>query len=265
MKNSSKIIAYILCAVLCTAAFSGCGKKVNEESRSGTTVSKFEAYDPQKSESDYEQCLDASCGYTDIMNYTQPQKGEEIAVMTIKGKGTVKIKLFPELLPKACANFVGLASKGYYDGLSFHRIIKDFMIQGGDPLGNGAGGESVWGGQFDGGYSKYLYHVNGALAYANSGSTESDGSQFYVVVGSQFPEELLENVTEGRSNEYLDSVPAAYEKDGGAPWLDYKYTVFGQVFEGMDVINSICANTETNANNKPLEDVIIDKIEIVKY
>lgn len=265
MKISSKIIAGVLCAALCAAAFSGCGKKVNEDSKAGTTVSQFESYDPQKSESDYEQCLDDSCGYTDMMNYTQPKKGEEIVVMTIKGKGTVKIKLFPELLPKACANFVGLASKGYYDGLSFHRIIKDFMIQGGDPKGNGTGGESVWGGQFDGGYSKYLYHVNGALAYANSGSTATDGSQFYIVVGSQFPEEYLENVTKGRSNDYHSSVAKAYAENGGTPWLDYMYTVFGQVFEGMDVINSICANTETNANDKPLEDIIIDKVEIVKY
>lgn len=267
MKVLAKITACILSLAVCAAAFTGCGKSADEAGKGTATsdTSASQMYDAAKSESDYEQCLDATCGYSDMMNYTKPVKGEEIVVMTIKDKGQIKIKLFPDLLPKACANFTGLAGKGYYNGLTFHRIIKDFMIQGGDPLGSGMGGESVWGGQFDGGASKYLYHVNGALAYANSGSTSTDGSQFYIVVGQKFDEAILEQATGGASGSYPKSVIDAYAADGGTPWLDGGYTVFGQVFEGMDIINNICNTTETGMNDKPVNDVVIDKVEVVKY
>lgn len=263
MKISSRITAGILCAALCLASLSGCGKQPDDKKGSDTSGSALQTYDSAKSESDYEQCLDATCGYSDMVNYTQPQKGEEIVVMTIKDKGSIKIKLFPELLPKACANFTGLAQKGYYNGLTFHRIIQEFMIQGGDPLGSGMGGESVWGGQFDGGASKYLYHVNGALAYANSGSTSTDGSQFYIVVGSTFDQEVLSQMSGGAV--YSQAVVDAYSKNGGTPWLDGGYTVFGQVFEGMELINNICNNTVTDGSDKPVEDVVIEKVEVTKY
>ena len=159
----------IICAALGLAALTGCGQK-----EPGETM-----YKGSSNANSYDMIGKNKSGFTDMANYTLPAEGEEIVAMTIKDKGTVKIKLFPDLLPKACANFVGLAAQGYYDGLSFHRVIADFMIQGGDPEGTGRGGTSVWGQAFDGGASEYLYHVKGALAYANSGSTSTDGSQFF--------------------------------------------------------------------------------------
>lgn len=262
-KMLKKAVACFLCAAMSALALSGCGNSSSDkkDAPAGSTM-----YQAEKAEADYAQCLDDESGYTDMANYIKPEKGEEIVVMTIKDKGTVKIQLFPELLPKACANFVGLASKGYYDGLTFHRVIADFMIQGGDPMGTGMGGEAIWGTKFDGGFSKYLYHVKGALAYANSGSTSTDGSQFYIVVGSTFTDELLDMYA---ATELTDSVRTAYKENGGAPWLDGGYTVFGQVFEGIEIVEDICNNTpvstQEETKDKPLDDVIIEKVEIVKY
>ena len=127
----------------------------------------------------------------EIANFTAPNEGDTIIIMNIKDYGEVKFRLFSEYAEKGCENFIELAKKGYYDGLTFHRVIKDFMIQGGDPNGNGTGGESVWGGKFDGGTDPHLIHAAGALAYANSGSTATDGSQFYVVTGEVYSEDEL--------------------------------------------------------------------------
>ncbi len=227
-----------------------------------TVTTDIEAYDTGA------VVLDESSGYTDMMNYTMPKFGEEIVEMVIKDKGTIRIKLFPELLPKACENFTSLVSQGYYNGLTFHRVISDFMIQGGDPNGTGTGGESVWGGKFDGGYSKYLYHVKGALAYANSElRTSNDGSQFYIVVGEQYNiEDFMESSPYNNKINYTDNACKAYEENGGTPWLDGYYTVFGQVFEGLDIVTDICNNTATDPkNDKPLDPVIIEKASVVKY
>jgi cyclophilin family peptidyl-prolyl cis-trans isomerase len=238
------------------AVFSGCGEK--EPAVPGASM-----YKSGSVAEDYEICLDDESGYTDMVNYTAPKAGEEIIEMIIKGKGTVKMKLFPELMPRACANFVGLVSEGYYDGLTFHRIISDFMIQGGDPEGTGRGGQCVWGLRFDGGASKYLYHVKGALAYANSGATATDGSQFYIVVGQKFPEDVLDDYATGN---LTDSVRKAYVEEGGAPWLDGGYTVFGQVFEGMEIVEDVCNNTTVDSAGMPVGDpVIIEKAQIVTY
>ena len=116
-------------------------------------------------------------------------KSEKIAVIKVKDYGEIKIKLFAEEAKAAAPvpeknavdNFIGLADKGYYDELIFHRIIPNFMIQGGDPKGDGTGGNSTWGGEFDGGLPEGLYHFSGAVAYANSNGTSTDGSQFYIV------------------------------------------------------------------------------------
>lgn len=250
-----KIAACLLAAAMFAVSLSGCGKQ-----EPGATMykasSKAETYDINGSE----------IKYTDIANYTQPEAGEEIVVMTIKDRGTVKFKLFPDLLPRACANFVGHVVNGYYDGLSFHRVIADFMIQGGDPLGNGQGGESVWGGRFDGGSSEYLCNVKGALAYANSGNaTNTDGSQFYIVVGQKFTDDTVFEKYSASGFHYTEAARNAYFTEGGAPWLDGNYTVFGQVIEGMDIVEAICRETDVDSEDKPVDDVIIEKAEIAKY
>ena len=162
-----------------------------------------------------------------------PKAGDKIITMETT-KGTIKIKLFPELAPKTVENFTGLAEKGYYDGLIFHRVIPDFMIQGGDPTGTGTGGESVWGGKFANEISPYLKNLRGALSMANAGPN-TNGSQFFIV-----------------------------QKEDGASWLDGQYNVFGQVYEGMDVVDAI-ANVKRDANDKPLEDIKMDKVTVGTY
>lgn len=198
-----------------------------------------------------------------MLNFTPPEKGEEIIVMKIKDRGDVKIKLFPEQADKGVENFKGLADKGYYDGLIFHRVIKDFMIQGGDPLGTGMGGESIWGDKFDGGVSNELNHVAGAVAYANSGSTATNGSQFYIVTGTPYDETTL-NQFKDQGLVMSDEAMKSYEKIGGAPFLDGSYTVFGQVFDGLDIIFDI-QNEKTDEMDKPEKDVVIEKISVEKY
>ena len=125
-----RIAAVVMCTAVMSAVLTSCGKEIKLEESSKASNGSSSA---------------SSQGYSDILNFTEPEKGEQIIIMTIKGKGDVKIKLFPDLCPKAVENFVELAKQGYYDELIFHRIIKDFMIQGGDPKGNGTGGESIWG------------------------------------------------------------------------------------------------------------------------
>ncbi len=203
------------------------------------------------------------CGADGIVNYTAPEDGEEVLVMTIKDHGDVKIKLFPDEAEKGVENIIGLAKKGYYDGLTFHRVIKDFMIQGGDPLGNGTGGESLWGEKFDGGTSEHLIHAAGAVAYANSTGPTTNGSQFYIVTGEKLTDSDIQMYDEAgyKASEEAQEI---YKEDGGVLYLDGGYTVFGQVYDGLDIIFDI-QNVETDGNDKPLEDVIIEKITVEEY
>lgn len=174
-------------------------------------------------------------------------------------KGTVSLLLFPELAPKTVENFVGLAKENYYDDIIFHRVIEDFMIQGGDPTGTGMGGESIWDDQFEDEFSPNLFNLNGALSMANSGPN-TNGSQFFIVTAPKVPSQMMEQM-EGAG--YPDEVIEAYRKNGGTPWLDQRHTVFGHVVDGMDVVNDI-NDVETNPQDKPLDDVIIESIDIVE-
>lgn len=216
-----------------------------------------------------------------VLNYTAPEEGEKIVVMTVAGYGDVTFRLFSDLMPKAAENFLTLAEEGYYDGIIFHRVIADFMIQGGDPTGTGRGGESCWGGKFDGGTNKQLIHLPGALCYANSGGTATDGSQFYVVTGStgltqekldyyQNEYDVINAAYMNYDITYTDEAKELYIEHGGAPHLDGGYTVFGQVIDGLDIIYQI-SYTETDTNPKsatycrPFEDVVIEKMTVKEY
>ncbi|MGN0553648.1 MAG: peptidylprolyl isomerase [Oscillospiraceae bacterium] len=202
-----------------------------------------------------------------IHNFEMPEIGEKIAVITVKDYGEIKIKLFPEVASKGVENFTGLADMGYYDELIFHRIISDFMIQGGDPKGNGTGGKSIWGDSFDGGIPEGLYHFSGAVAYANSGATSTNGSQFYIV---NTPEGYLQNTCEElmqydpSTYSWAPNVVEMYNEKGGVPFLDGGYTVFGQVFEGLDIVREL-GNVETDENDKPLKQVQMESVKIVEY
>ena len=137
------------------------------------------------------------------------------------------------------------------------------MIQGGDPEGTGLGGESMWGGSFDGGTDPHLIHAAGAVAYANSGSTSTDGSQFYIVTGEVYTDEDFEGLA-SYGYRFSDNEKNVYSTYGGAPWLDGSYTVFGQVFDGLDIVFDL-QNAETDENDKPLEDIIIESVQVAEY
>ncbi|NUH83580.1 peptidylprolyl isomerase [Bacillus firmus] len=189
---------------------------------------------------------------------TEEVQGNERLVEMQTSKGNIKIKLFPDQAPKAVENFIKHSEDGYYDGLIFHRVIQDFMIQGGDPEGTGMGGESIYGEAFEDEFSNELFHIRGALSMANAGPN-TNGSQFFIVQNTTLDPSLKEQMEKAG---YPEEIIKAYE-NGGTPTLDHKHTVFGQVVEGMDVVDSIAA-VETAEQDKPAEDVVIEKIEVLK-
>lgn len=186
-----------------------------------------------------------------------PAPNDMIAVIKTNF-GDIKIKLFYEDAPVTVENFVRLAQKGYYNDVVFHRVIKDFMIQGGDPLGNGTGGESIWGKPFKDEFSDRLFNIRGALSMANRGAN-TNGSQFFIVQNSKLGDDAAEYL---KALQLDDTIIDYYSENGGTPWLDGKHTVFGQVFSGMDVVDKI-ANVDVNMNDKPYENVTI--LEINTY
>ena len=203
-------------------------------------------------------------------NANFPQLSKEVAedeaeVILHTSQGDIRIKLFPKLAPLAVENFLTHAKEGYYNGITFHRVIDGFMVQTGDPKGDGTGGESIWKGKdkskdsgtgFENEYSPYLYNLRGALAMANSGPN-TNGSQFYI---NQNKEDISSKLPTDR---FPAKIIDAY-KNGGNPTLDGgNYTVFGQVIDGMDVVDKI-ASAETNDKDKPKTDIKIEKIEILK-
>jgi len=157
---------------------------------------------------------------------------EEKIVVLETNRGNIEIKLKSDIAPKACENFVKLAEKGYYNGLIFHRVIKGFMIQGGDPTGTGAGGESIWGKPFaDEVTPAVKFDSAGILAMANSGPN-TNGSQFFITC----------------------------EK---TPWLNMRHTIFGEVICGLDVVQAI-ENSATDSNDRPLSEQKIIKAYLKK-
>ncbi len=192
-----------------------------------------------------------------------PQLSNEVAenealVVMNTNQGSMKIKLFPEQAPKTVENFLTHAENGYYDGIIFHRVIKDFMIQGGDPTGTGMGGTSIYGDTFEDEFTMDLFNLRGALSMANAGPG-TNGSQFFIVQASQAPGSA-EQMTQGG---WPEEIAEAYEKMGGTPHLDQRHTVFGQVIEGMDIVDKI-ASVKTGRQDKPAEDVVIESIEILQ-
>lgn len=203
-------------------------------------------------------------GSDQVANAVYPQLSNEVSeneklVEIETSMGTIKIKLFPEYAPKAVESFVKHGEEGYYDGLIFHRVINDFMIQGGDPNGDGTGGESIYGHPFEDEFSNNLYNLRGALSMANSGAN-TNGSQFFIVQKKTVDPSMKTQMEEaGFPKEIIE----AYEDLGGTPWLDRRHTVFGHVIVGMDIVDKI-AETPVDDKDKPKEDVIIKDIKVVK-
>lgn len=158
-----------------------------------------------------------------------------IVTFTMKGGDIIKAELYPEIAPISVNNFISLIQKNFYNGLIFHRVIKGFMIQGGDPEGTGMGGPgySIRGEFAQNGYTNDLKHTAGVLSMARSMHPDSAGSQFFLM-----------------------------HKD--APHLDGAYAAFGKVIEGMDVVNKI-AETATDYNDRPLEEQVMESVTVDCY
>lgn len=161
---------------------------------------------------------------------TQMTKTNRVIIET--NKGNIEVQLFPEIAPKACENFVELSKTGYYNGIAFHRVIKSFMIQGGDPTGNGSGGKSIWGMPFEDEFdSSKTFSKPYLLAMANAGPS-TNGSQFFITT---MPTE----------------------------WLNGKHTIFGEVVDGKAVVDAI-EKTPVDGRDRPIEAQIITGVTIVK-
>lgn len=242
MKIFKKIAVVALSLSMITIMFSGCGKEDLLSEKVAETVAP--------------------------MNFTAPEIGEKIAVIKVKDYGEIKIKFFPEYAAMGVENFTGLAEMDYYDELIYHRVVKDFVIQGGDPRGDGTGGNSVWGQDFAVDAASNLYHFSGAVAYAHA-QGGGNGSQFYIVCtkeGETYANEgipLTKEIIDQYS--YTDEVEALYMEKGGLPFLDGGYTVFGQVFEGMDVVYAISEVKVDPETSMPAKQVVIESVEIVEY
>lgn len=189
-----------------------------------------------------------------------PEKGETIATIHVKNFGDIKVKFFKDKAPKAVENFITHAKDGYYNGLTFHRVINNFMIQGGDPTGTGAGGESIWKKNFEDEFTYDLVPYRGALCMANAGAN-TNGSQFFIEQ-AKYDEETYKML---KQNGYPENLLNAYKKYGGSMHLFFAHTVFGQVIEGMDVVDKIAATKTNEETGKPITDVVIESIEISEY
>ncbi len=188
-----------------------------------------------------------------------PAKGDTVATMKTT-MGDIKILLFPEAAPKTVENFTTHAKNGYYNGIIFHRVINNFMIQGGDPTGTGMGGESIWGRSFADEFDPDFHNIRGALSMANAGPG-TNGSQFFIVQAKEVDSGLVSQMEQLSDRGFPTACVEDYKALGGTPWLDYKHTVFGQVVDGMDVVDAIAA-VKVGRNDKPLEDISIVGIEV---
>lgn len=207
------------------------------------------------------------CGKKDRADqFAKPEDGETVAEIVIKDYGSIHVKFFEDAAPKATENFITHAKEGYYDGLTFHRIIDDFMIQGGDPTGTGSGGESIWGGSFEDEFSKDLQPYRGALCMANSGP-DTNGSQFFIVqTGQTYTKEIMEQISLTYGMKFDEKAIETYGKTGGTPWLYEKHTVFGQVYSGYDVLDAVAKVEKADEKAEtPAVPVVIEKIIISEY
>ena len=214
MKNIKKYLKLILVTIIMTSLILvGCGtsKSTTNKTEEKDTTSSSESSDTNSSEAN---------------------KSLPLATITVEGYGVIEAELYPEIAPNTVNNFIDLSNKGFYNNLKFHRIIKDFMIQGGDPKGNGTGGPgySIEGEFTSNGFANSLKHTKGILSMARAQDPNSAGSQFFIMTKE-------------------------------ASQLDGNYAAFGKVISGLDVIDKI-ENVKTDSNDKPKEDVVIKSITV---
>ena len=295
-----------------TLLLAGCGASSSSSAAAASSQAESQTAAPGESEPPAAEPLETGWEQGYLPQFAEPESGTPIVTLHTT-MGDIKMMLFPQAAPKAVENFVTHCQNGYYDNLTFHRVIEGFMIQGGDPLGTGTGGESIWNASFEDEFSDNLHNFRGAVSMANAGYG-TNGSQFFIVqddprkypdssfrVTKENAEQILfqnlflnseiyqgtmqmyakaatgatqeemqkyvdglnaglqETMAKGLTDEIRARFTAAIEKYmevGGTPHLDYKHTVFGQVIEGMDVVDAIAA-VETEENDKPVTDVLI--------
>ncbi|MCD8502321.1 MAG: peptidylprolyl isomerase [Bacillaceae bacterium] len=196
--------------------------------------------------------------YPQFINDEQP---DEHIVRIKTTKGEITLRLYSTYAPLTVENFLTHSENGYYDGVTFHRVIEDFMIQSGDPTGTGAGGESIYGDVFEDEFAPNLGHFRGAISMANRGPN-TNTSQFFIVQNASLEPRELEIAEKNRGSSLPSGMVELYEQYGGNPALDFRHTVFGHVLEGMDVVDEI-ARTEVDNDDRPKEDIVIETIEIL--
>ena len=274
-KSTKKMLALLLAAMMSVSVLAGCNQNEQSETQQSTEETteqtteqaSEENTDAESAESESTSGEEASSQNTEkitlsdesgLPQFNNPAEDSEVAVIHTTA-GDISVMFFPEYAPKAVENFLTHAKEGYYDGVSFHRVISDFMIQGGDPKGDGTGGESIWGKEFENEVSDKMFNFNGAMAMANAGP-DTNGSQFFIVQAKDCDPGLVSQMKEigvnARGQGFPEDVIAKYEEIGGTPWLDYKHSVFGQVFEGMEVVDKIAATDVTG------EKVIMEKVSV---
>ncbi|MGY3778288.1 peptidylprolyl isomerase [Isobaculum melis] len=244
----------ILIIIVCIGVFSYLWFNQSDETTKKTASNNDTTQQQERQQTAVEEKQiknpDGSLYYPQLSNTIQ---SNEIEVEMVTTMGAIKLKLFPDLAPKAVENFVTLSKDGYYNGIAFHRVIADFMIQGGDPEGTGRGGKSTWGKPFEDEFSKQAVNIRGALSMANAGPN-TNGSQFFIV---QNQHARLDQINSSYPKELTDLY-----KNGGTPHLDGAHTVFGQVIEGMAIVDQIAA-VEVDDQDKPVTPVVIEKINIL--
>lgn len=218
IKRKAKILG-LMGVALSTCMFIGCSNK-NVDNQEESPVEEVQVQESTETETEY-------VAGSNFSNETNP-----IVTFDIEGYGTIKAELYPDVAPNTVKNFIELANSGFYNGLTFHRVVNEFVIQGGDPTGDGTGGaEYNIKGEFTAnGVDNKLTHDVGVLSMARAMDNDSASSQFFIVTGN-------------------------------AKFLDGQYAGFGQVIEGLDIIDKI-DDVETDINEMPVEKVTINYVKV---
>ncbi|KSU29918.1 putative peptidyl-prolyl cis-trans isomerase [Lactococcus lactis] len=259
------IFGIVLVIVVGLLVFFANRPKTTDNTASSTSTSSSQKVDYPINYKLHDAVKNSTTALNDLtlpqLSTTVAEDEAEVEIKTTAGN--INIKLFPKLAPNAVQNFLVLAKNGYYKNNEFFRVIKDFMIQSGDPSNQGTGTASIFGGKtFDTEISNQLYNIRGALALANTGQASSSSSQFFIVQNSQDMTSQIQDKTK-----YPQKIIDAYKK-GGYPSLDGSYTVFGQVISGMDVVDKIAKAEVTSSGSgeasSPVDPVKIKSVKILK-
>lgn len=286
MKRYLSIILSALIVASAALCFAGCNQEVTMDTVDTSFLGKDAAV---KDDTEHQ------AGY----QLEMPEKGDTIAILHTN-MGDITWRFFPENAPKTVQNFIDLAKAGKYDNTIFHRVINNFMIQGGDyENANGTGGKAANGGQFEDEFCNKLFNIRGSVAMANSGK-DTNGSQFFInqataesfsgftsyeeswkvarnIIAQYVNQNKQDDISKINGLSFYnptivpDDVKKLYEENGGNPYLDGAFnaadkghTVFAQVIDGMDVVDKI-AKTEVDQSNMPKTPVVINSVEITTY